>query len=339
MKRDQWSEKVKEHLIGWINGQYRSYFDIRKYLSTGGKIKIFFQDENFPAYDNSVAIAVTFNPDDAVLENLKKLKSQFRFIVIIDNSPVSAVGKIKSAFASLDGISFLENQNRNGLAGALNLGVKQVYASQLSGWIFWFDQDSEIHPDFLQKISKALQQISLDYRRNSLFGVNYEDGKTAPQKFSESVIKINTVITSGSFTRVENLNRLGLCVDEFFIDSIDHEYCLRAQRNGMDVRYITTPVMKHSLGAIEMRTLLWKRNIIVTNHSPMRWYYFARNFIFTSVEGLPSSFAWTIEHGYSLFKNFIKMLFLEQNKLKKVTAVVSGSISGVLLLFGIDRRY
>jgi rhamnosyltransferase len=362
-KKD-WNSAVASEIERWLADEKTSYFDIRYFLCSfdlglyfllTGKFCFFFQklkslgrpnirvdyqDEENPTPINSIAIAVTFNPDHQVLGNLRRLTEQFNHVIIVDNTPQSALTfLLTEAALNSSRVTILSNQNRDGISGALNKGIRELYRKQKNGWVFWFDQDTEIHPDFMIRVNAILAKYPTIENQKSLFGVNYEDGKTLPRVLPFEMLEVRTIITSGSFTRIENLKRLGLCIDELFIDSVDHEYCLRAKRMGMKIKWITIPLMKHSLGRIEVRSLLWKKDVIVTNHAPFRWFYFSRNHILTCFDGFPWSFRWFLKHGYSLLKNYLKVLLLEEEKWRKTTGIFAGIFSGLLLIFGIDRRY
>lgn len=353
-----WNSKVQDSVLSWLQNDQASYFDFRYYFNSfdmgfralmhgdsglfsqkfraAGRVSIpvIFQDTSGPTRDNAIAVVVTFNPDSQVMNNLLRMSNEFGIIIVVDNSPQGAPQLLLDFVATRsETVILILNHNKNGLAGAINRGIRLAFKMKQAGWIFWFDQDSEILPPFLPRILDALTRCSDTTIQGSLFGINYLDGKTTPKVAKNEIEEVATIITSGSFTRIENLRRLGLYIDELFIDSLDHEYCLRARRFGMSIRRISVPLMKHSLGNIELRSVPWKDNAIVTNHAPFRWYYFARNYVFTSIEGFPWNFGWVCGHGWALTKSYAKVLLFEQQKIQKTAAFFRGLKDSVKLIF------
>jgi rhamnosyltransferase len=60
--------------------------------------------------------------------------------------------------------------------------------------------------------------------------------------------------------------------DDFFIDFVDNEYCLRLRREGYRVLRANRAILEHAVGDITRYG-----PIIATNHSPLRRYYKTRN--------------------------------------------------------------
>lgn len=355
--KKSWSEEVSRQVERWLRGEVQSYFEIRSYLSYSwwqleptrlnfwlniGKLLsirnptsiVEFKDLMPPQTGNSSAIVVTFEPDAKALDNVKALKLQFNKLLIIDNSTSPNPMLFKNVQQDPGAtVEVHYNYNHFGLAGALNKGFRRLHELQQNGWVFCFDQDTKVDAFFIESIGKILHSRSSKILTDSLFGVNYE----GRHPLTEDLTEARDIITSGSFMRIENLKRCGLYIDELFIDSLDHEYCLRARRLGMKILLINKVLMSHQLGNSKPHSAFGKK-LTVTNHSVGRWYYFARNWIFITLEGLPKSLTWGCLHGTSLLKNLFKVLLYEDNKMLKIMAVIRALFSGPwLFLFGAKK--
>ena len=87
---------------------------------------------------------------------------------------------------------------------------------------------------------------------------------------------VRATITSGSLVRLAALQKTGLFDERLFIDSVDHDFCLRSRARGLLVVEASDQVMDHSLGNITRHRFFW-RTVNCTNHSPLRRYYITRN--------------------------------------------------------------
>jgi rhamnosyltransferase len=109
-----------------------------------------------------------------------------------------------------------------------------------------------------------------------------------------------------------------------FIDSVDHEYCLRLRKEGYDVIRLNTAVLYHSLGNISYHKvfgLLLK----TTNHSAARRYYITRNRLFVMTRYAGFDFRFFLRELSELIKSFWIILFVENNKSEKINAMFRGT--------------
>ena len=72
---------------------------------------------------------------------------------------------------------------------------------------------------------------------------------------------------------VDTLNQVGLMRDEYFIDYVDTEWCLRAESLGFKNYISSKAIMKHTIGD----NVINLKVINVPVHSAFRRYYRVRN--------------------------------------------------------------
>jgi rhamnosyltransferase len=324
----------------WLDEPSSSYFDFRKDISRFHHLlpETPFKKIDPPTKAKSIAIVVTFNPDEFVLKNIALFLIEFETVYIVDNSPENRVSFLTSQFPTLSPTQVFYHGNQNGLAGALNLGIRNARKNHSDGWLFFFDQDTELKPNFVSAISEVLLSETQTDLWNSVYCSDYDDRRTQVSLPKESLQIVPTAITSGTFLRVEAIERIGPFIDEMFIDSLDHEFCLRARRFGFTIKLIRKQLMYHSLGELQLNQFLWKKNVRTHNHSPFRWYFFTRNFVFSCEENFPLSWKWILNYGKMILKTYAKALVYEEQKMRKTNAALLGLWDGNFLVFGRNHR-
>ena len=100
-------------------------------------------------------------------------------------------------------------------------------------------------------------------------------------------------MTSGNLVNLDAFRQVGPFMDELFIDSVDHEYCIRLQINGYKVIQLNGVLLEHTLGERRKHLFIYPLNFfkknksivsykIVNNHNYIRKYYMVRNRLYVS---------------------------------------------------------
>lgn len=220
-------------------------------------------------------VLVTYNPDFAILtKSLSILRPQLAEIIIVDNSDYNI------SFELDESIIVLKNGENLGIAKAQNIGVEYCL-SHNADFILFMDQDSLAPDNLVESLMKCYEQKSkeglvgavgpLPYNRNNdkVYYIN------TVNKDKDSIVKVGTLISSGSLIPKDILTQVGGMDDLLFIDMVDLEWCWRAVHKMNCNFYIDIQCcLSHSLGEKEVR--LWAKRIPL--HSPMRMYYRFRNY-------------------------------------------------------------
>jgi rhamnosyltransferase len=125
--------------------------------------------------------------------------------------------------------------------------------------------------------------------------------------------------------------------DEFFIDYVDTEYCLRLKEYGYKVIIAPKIIMKHPLGYYKPSTIFefLFGQPVVSNYPAFRCYYWTRNGIIVSLEQLCKNFKWSIgQLYYLLVRRLFMVIFFEDDKLKKLTNIFKGILHALTLKTG-----
>lgn len=288
--------------------------------------------EAIPKKENICAVIVTFQPDGTFPDCLARIEKQVDRVVIVDNnSNASTVARLHDLPSRLNVELILNDQNL-GVAIALNQGVNKAKEHGYP-WVLLLDQDT----DPLDSMVETLAHVYVNFKQKdklAVIGSNYWDRTTHQVRYaiesrgeSKSVAQ-KTVITSGSLVTMVAFEAVGGFRDGFFIDHVDHEYCLRAAEKGFKVIMTCEPIMTHNLGAPTTHRLPW-RTTGTSNHSPIRWYYMTRNHIILAREYLFKEPAWVIGTSWSRLKSLILMIAFEHDKISKLKYVGLGISHGL----------
>jgi rhamnosyltransferase len=287
-----------------------------------------------PTTQTVCAVVVTYHPDSGLLRRVEKVTQQVAQMVIVDNgSPASFIGQIVEVSDKL-GIHLILNASNEGVARALNTGA-QWAASRGFRWVLTLDQDTAVAPDMIDSLAEAFRCYPLQ-ERLAVIGSNYRD-KVTGRVLSDDVIGPNsspgremiTVLTSGSLVSVDAFQAIGGFREDFFVDCVDHEYCLRARANGFRVLMTSKPVMEHGIGYLREHRLLWKR-VGTSNHSPLRQYFMTRNTLILAREYIGKEPRWVFVSLWAWVKSIALVLLFEEERIPKIENIIRGCIDGVL---------
>ena len=276
-----------------------------------------------PTVLNTCAIVVLFYPDTEFNARLSALLTQFSFIVLVDNTPNGAyLGDMPKA------VHVLHNGLNLGIAAALNKGT-DIAIDRGYEWIATFDQDSDVFPDYLKN---TLTIAAIRTPKPVLVGSNYVNDESSiaahrpPKKTTDAWVR-STLITSGTLMSARFAKNIGGFREDYFIDSVDHEFCLRAHRHGAEILMTVQPLMRHRMGksSIGLFGLIFSRQ-----HAPIRRYYLARNTILTIREHGVQFPLWTLRQIFRLLGEGFSIAFLESEKCLKIRAFMRGLWHGLI---------
>ncbi len=235
-------------------------------------------------------------------------------------------------------VNLIANSANLGVATALNQGT--CWAHQ-HGFRFalLLDQDSEPMDSMVETMAKIYDDFAPKDKlavvaANSYNKESHRIAVEIPAQNEEDWIEVKQAITSGSLICLQAFRDIGPFRDDFFIDSVDFEYCLRARRKGYRIILSVEPLMYHSAGTPQKRNLLG-RTVWTLNHDTVRCYYIARNYIVLSRKYLLLEPRWTLSYSWATLKWFIKLCCFETDRLNKLKQIASGIKHG---LAGISKH-
>lgn len=289
--------------------------------------------KNFkPSVNNVLAVVITFNPDNNLINRLKKIKPQVKDLLIIDNKSDNECVKMIQKISKELKIPLIENHINLGVAEALNQGFEYAKTfDEKYSWVLSLDQDTFCFSELIDQLTLAYENCPFK-NEIGILGSNYEEMTTGKilhksRNNHKSWDEVKNLPTSGSLTSLEAFSNVGNFRTDFFIDYVDTEYCIRLRRKGYRILICPKVCMIHPLGYYResfLHNILFK-NKSVTNYPPFRHYYWTRNGLRLILENLSNNFIWSLkEFNYLFFKRTLTVLIFEDKKIIKLGNIFLG---------------
>jgi rhamnosyltransferase len=281
------------------------------------------------------AVVVAYFPDAGLAGRFAGLAPQVDRLFLIDNGGPSEP-------QALPGWTVVRNPANLGVGAALNQGMQLALAAEC-GWLLTLDQDTSPAADLVARLLQVVREHQ-DRVHLAIVASTVEDPEVGvharflrrrfgpvferAECHGDRLDDVTLAISAGSLHRLDVLARLGGFREDFFIDYVDSEYCLRAKAAGYRIAVACRARLGHKLGS-RRRAALAGLVFFPTNHPPQRWYYIARNRV-PMIRLYARRFAFWLTYdlvagAYAL----IRMLLFETNRRRKLQALALGTLDGL----------
>jgi rhamnosyltransferase len=271
--------------------------------------------------DEILTAVVAFEPDENSIAKIAQLHREVGRLLVVDNSFTSAAIARVKRICDADGINLLQKGSNRGQAEALNRACEWAQAHGY-GFVLFFDQDTRVLPGFMDQLLACAEQLPSDPTQ-AVLGCDYLSPRRLSGKPGVSVSKKRAVITSASLVSISLWQRVGRFREDFFIDHVDDEFCLRARRAGGSVWRLDAPLIEHRIGTGTVSR--WSRN-----HSAFRWYHIIRNHLWTLREYWSFDPIWAAHTLVLKVRFVLGSLILEAGRAEKARAMLRGLRDGLL---------
>ena len=280
-----------------------------------------------PSSSTLCAIITTYRPRAALIQCVQSIRQQVGAIIIIDDgdSPENVV-KLHAWFEGIEAMIILHQPNNLGIAAALNRGVEQARKLGYQ-WLLTLDDDSIPQGDMVGRLCWHLEQLQSQGRIGCL-GMGWH--REAPLKDSRLPRwrEKRGIITSGSLFSLAAYDAVGGFREEFFIDCVDYDFCLRLRSRGYRIIQILECGFQHSLGLSKQHRLLGF-TIDTYTHDPQRLYYWFRNATVLALEYIGADPLYTCAVGKGLAGKILAIMLWETQRRQRFKAVFSGVVDGL----------
>ena len=279
-----------------------------------------------PTASNTCGVVVTYHPDADVVARVAAVAAQVGRVVVVDNG--SAPADVDRLRHGLPGVELIANPANRGIATALNQGLARAAALGCA-WALTMDQDSTAHSTLMAGLRRAYDACSYRDHLGTL-AANFVDRHRRRRFVATATaggrpyVEQAAVITSGSLVSVAAWAAVGPFRDDYFIDFVDHEFCLRLRRDGWRVAATAEPLIDHAIGHPTVHRLLWLRPA-TSNHPPLRRYYITRNRLVTAATYSGSDLRTCVLDLVRAGAETGAVLLLEPQKRAKAWAMVAGT--------------
>ena len=290
-----------------------------------------------------VAVIVTYFPDGNLPLLIRDLRSQVGLVVVIDN------GSDDNVF--IQELESLDQQNVKlvclgenlGIARALNLGAT-IAEEQGFQYLLTLDQDSRLPSKYIEQMLGLLEVLKSENPRIGFVAPNFVDiNSDTEARFSmvsrwwvrtctcsehSGYMLTHFAITSGTIYPIRVFKDVGGFREDYFIDHVDSEFCLRLATNGYEMFVNCGVCLRHAIGYRQVYKFMGL-TIKPNNHRPLRRYYIARNGLYTALRYFPFSPAYLWLTLLRLAHGTLSVVLYEENKGGKLRMLVKGLGDGI----------
>jgi len=301
-----------------------------------------------------LGIIVTYNPPSDILGNLFVLSMQVKKVLIVDNaSDINFRNLIKNEVKH-NGLwlEVIFNKSNLGISRALNQGFAWAIAHGYD-YVITFDQDSTLSPDMIQKML-VVYNTHPEGKNIAIVAPNVKNAHSSistlylqpRNKFlferipcqKENINNVSLAITSGSLCNISAYQEIGGFREDFFIDYVDIEYCLRAKKLDYKIIVACEAILYHQLGNQQTKKI-GTFTLNPTFHSPIRWYYINRNrMVMYRLYAIMYPY-WALYDFMSSCSLLLRMFLFEDQKLRKIFAFFLGVVDGIFGRMGQITAY
>ncbi|MFL2145235.1 hypothetical protein [Desemzia sp. FAM 24101] len=219
-------------------------------------------------------------------------------------------------------IVFRGNGENIGLPIAIN-NVLSEFGNSYE-YLLTMDQDSRWLN--FEEYMKAIEENKDKNQRIGIYGPQIITKYSCPNSASEDIV--DHVITSGAMYRIEIFRKIGGFREDYFIDALDEEICLRARKNKIETLKVNKGVLFQEFGDTVEKTFFGKK-FFYMKHSSFRNYYIVRNHIY-----LLKEYNMNFEKKNQIIQSYIirqaiKILLFDESKLSKLNNIYKGIIDGI----------
>lgn len=281
-----------------------------------------------------LAVVVFYNPEGDYFNRCLSIASQVDKLIVYDNSIDSdVITENKNNILKIDNATYHSEESNKGIGKALNYAVIKAKEDGYD-LLLTFDQDTEVPNSYVESLTlsylseKNIGAIGPIYKdinvnRECRFPVSSGPFVVRRTLSGESKIQdVLSIITSGTLYPVKVFDEIGFFDEDFFIDYIDNEFCLRLQNNGYRVCVDPKICINHALGN---RTI--KKSIVnfsPTNYPFYRKYYITRNRLFV-YKTYFFKYPGFVFYDFSAFSlDFLRVILFESDKKNKLKAYFYG---------------
>jgi rhamnosyltransferase len=285
------------------------------------------------------AVITTYNCYTSIERTILAIAKQVDRVIIVDNgSGPDTLDAIRGAIERnrLETCELLPQGKNLGIGAAINVGVRAAMAAGAT-YILTLDDDTEASPGTVAELVRCFrdheaQRVGIVWAQwiveISVARAGCGDGD-APRT-------VDRVPSSGCLFRREVFESVGMFREDYFLDFTNYEYCARIISAGWGVLACPTATVFQRPGDVTLRQF-FGRTVAVSNYPAERLFILCRNGFVLYLRERRSG-RHLREHCRSTATRFVTSLLYEREKVRKSSAIIRGSVAGLLGHLGPPSR-
>ena len=213
---------------------------------------------------NGYAIGIVlYHPEGSILKRIDQMVKLGFCVYVFDNSPFDS--QFAHIIQANENIYYLSAGKNVGLGFSLSTICATAYLHGHRQLLF-LDQDTGISEQTLAFIDAFLKTHPTGIRQH--YAALVFSGHPSDEKLIEDV---RLAISSGSLFNLAVLKSIGWHNENYFVDCVDYEFCVRARRYGFKVGLIkNTPDFDHVTEQPDRKISIFGSQVLVRCYSATR---------------------------------------------------------------------
>jgi rhamnosyltransferase len=271
----------------------------------------------------TAAVITWFHPTPQALVGLRAARRDCDVVVVVDNTP----GATAPSLAVPADVVYLPSGRNAGLAAALNAGVASLPDDVALALLL--DQDSAMPEGGAAALARHLAVADVAIAAPTPW--DQAAGRTVDpaHRAGRGLLERDVVITSGMLVRLRALRAVGPFREEFFVDAVDQDICLRLRSAGWRIVQDSTVLLAHELGEARWRRIAGV-TLRSTGHPTWRLYAASRNGAVLLREHLAQRPRWAARQAAQLAYWLLTVLLLEPPRARRAAVFARGLADGLL---------
>ncbi|MBS2962463.1 glycosyltransferase [Actinocrinis puniceicyclus] len=276
------------------------------------------------------AVATAYHPDDRLTAVVEAALETCSAVVVVDNTPgtdPTVADKLPGLGAAEGRVKVLRSGENVGLAAALNLGVRELPDDAQA--VLLLDQDSVLPGEMVTALAGHLDDPTVGIAAPTPWDAAHDSSYDNLAALRAEVADRTDVITSGMLIRRGALDRVGPFREDFFVDFVDIDFCLRLRRAGLRIVQDQRLKLPHSLGDRRPHRLGPLR-VQVVHYPAWRLYWIARGAATLLRENLRREPLWSVKAVLFLGSWTWRTAAFEDGRVSHLAALLRGARDGLL---------
>jgi rhamnosyltransferase len=274
---------------------------------------------------NITAVVTAYHPDERLAAVVASALESCAGVIVADNTPSGSPTLTQELTDPR--VRVLRSGRNLGLAGALNAGVRALPAD--TDAVLFLDQDSVLPGSVVAALAAHLDDPTVGIAAPTPWDAQSQTHYDNLAALRAEVADRTDVITSGMLVRRGCLEQVGAFREEFFVDFVDIDFCLRLRRTGARIVQDQRLKLPHSLGDRRAHRL-GPLTVQVVHYPAWRHYWIARGASTLLRENLRRDPKWSVKAVLFLLSWLMRATLFEPARRTHVPALLRGVRDGLL---------
>jgi rhamnosyltransferase len=284
------------------------------------------------------AVITTYNCYTSIEPTILAIADQVGKVIIVDNgSEPETLDAIRGAIERnrLETCEILPQGRNLGIGAAINIGVRAALAAGAE-YVLTLDDDTEAAPGAVAELVRCFMDYEAQHVGIVWAQWTVEINFAQTSYVGDTPRTVDRIPSSGCMIRREVFESVGMFREDYFLDFTNYEYCARIVSAGWRVLTCPTATVFQRPGDVTRRQF-FGRSVAVSNYPAERLFFLCRNgFVLYLWER--RSGRHLREHCRNTASRFVKSLLYEREKARKSSAIIRGSVEGLLGHLGPPSR-